>query len=246
MGMNKVGIDIGKTKIELCVLSPNNEILFRERLPTGSVFNEIKDLYDTALIVTNTIEHTVGVCMPGKISNLTGLLINSSIDSINGTDFTKQLKKTINHDFKIKNDSECFALAEALLGAGKNYNMVYGLIIGSGVGGGLVINKKSIQSEFGHTSLDYSNKILCRCKRLGCVETWLSGYGLDIWASKLLNAKLSTSEYLTDPKIKQIYFEKFGVSVANLIQTINPECIVIGGGISNNTDVYSIGIERVN
>jgi fructokinase len=242
---NKIGIDIGKTKTECCVISLNNEVLFRERLPTGTVFNEIKELYQKAIKYTDTTNHTIGVCMPGKLSNVSGLMINSSIEFLNNTDFVKNLQLVLNHDFKTANDSQCFALAEALLGAGKNYNIVYGLILGTGVGGGIVINGRSTQSEFGHTSLDSSNKILCRCKRIGCVETWLSGSGVDVWAKELLGIDMSTVDYMKDPKVKQIYFEKFGLALSNLIQTVNPECIVIGGGISNNSEVYSVGVERI-
>jgi fructokinase len=247
--MNKIGVDIGKTKIECCVLSPTNDILFRERLPTDSVYKEIEFLYNKALSDTHTKEHTLGICMPGSISNTTGLMKNSSIEFLNGTDFAGILETKLSCKIKIANDSQCFALAEALLGAGSGYNTVFGMILGTGVGGGIVINRKlhkgfhNISAEWGHTTLDPSNKIMCRCGRIGCVETWLSGSGINKWAFNLTNKKLTTKEYLQIPEIQEYFLDKFGLAVSNLVQVLDPDCIVIGGGISNNDILYTHGIE---
>ena len=249
--MNKIGVDIGKTKIECCVLSPTNEILFRERLPTESVYEEIEVLYNKALSYTNTTEHTLGVCMPGSVSNRTGLMINSSIEFLNGTDFVGMLETKLNRKIQIANDSQCFALAEALLGAGNGYNIVFGMILGTGVGGGIVINSMlhkgfhNISAEWGHTTLDSSNNIMCRCGRIGCVETWLSGSGIDKWAYNFTNKKLSTKEYMEMTEIQEYFLAKFGLAVSNLVQVLDPDCIVIGGGISNNDILYTRGIESV-
>ena len=249
--MNKIGVDIGKTKIECCVLSPTNEVLFRERLLTESVYEEIEFLYNKALSYTNTKEHTLGVCMPGSISNRTGLMKNSSIEFLNDTDFVGILETKLNRKIQIANDSQCFALAEALLGAGKGYNTVFGMILGTGVGGGIVINNvlhkgfHNISTEWGHTTLDTSNNINCRCGRIGCVETWLSGSGINKWAHYLTNKKLTTREYLLIPEIQESFLNKFGLAVSNLVQVLDPDCIVIGGGISNNDILYTQGIELV-
>ena len=249
--MNKIGVDIGKTKIECCVLSPTNNILFRERIPTESVYEEIEFLYNKALSYTNTKEHTLGICMPGSISNKTGLMKNSSIEFLNDTDFVGILETKLNRKIKVANDSQCFALAEALLGTGNGYNTVFGMILGTGVGGGIVINNTlhtgfhNISAEWGHTTLDPSNKIMCRCGRIGCVETWLSGSGIDKWAYNLTNKKLSTKEYLQIPEIQECFLDKFGLAVSNLVQVLDPDCIVIGGGISNNDILYTQGIDSV-
>jgi fructokinase len=249
--MNKIGVDIGKTKIECCVLSPTNEVLFRERLPTDSVYEEIEFLYNKALSHTNTKEHTLGICMPGSISNKTDLVINSSIEFLNDTDFVGILETKLNRKIQIANDSQCFALAEALLGAGKGYNTVFGMILGTGVGGGIVINSvlhkgfHNISSEWGHTTLDTNNNITCRCGRIGCVETWLSGSGISKWAYNLTNKKLTTKEYLQIPDIQESFLEHFGLAVSNLVQVLDPDCIVIGGGISNNDILYTQGLEFV-
>jgi len=249
--MNKIGVDIGKTKIECCVLSPTNEVLFRERLPTDSVYGEIEFLYNKALSHTNTKEHTLGICMPGSLSNKTDLVINSSIEFLNDTDFVGILETKLNRKIQIANDSQCFALAEALLGAGKGYNTVFGMILGTGVGGGIVINSvlhkgfHNISSEWGHTTLDTNNNITCRCGRIGCVETWLSGSGISKWAYNLTNKKLTTKEYLQIPDIQESFLEHFGLAVSNLVQVLDPDCIVIGGGISNNDILYTQGLEFV-
>jgi fructokinase len=251
MIMNKIGVDIGKTKIECCVLSTTNEVLFRERLPTGSVYEEIEVLYNKAILYTNTTEHTLGVCMPGSISNRTGLMINSSIGFLNDTDFVGMLETRLNRKIQIANDSQCFALAESLLGVGNGYNTVFGMILGTGVGGGIVINGMlhkgfhNISCEWGHTTLDPSNNIMCRCGRIGCVETWLSGSGIDTWAYNLTNKKLSTKEYMEMTEIQECFLNKFGLAVSNLVQVLDPDCIVIGGGISNNDILFTQGIESV-
>jgi len=249
--MNKIGVDIGKTKIECCVLSPTNEVLFRERLPTDSVYGEIEFLYNKALSHTNTKEHTLGICMPGSLSNKTDLVINSSIEFLNDTDFVGIVETKLNRKIQVANDSQCFALAEALLGAGNGYNTVFGMILGTGVGGGIVINNvlhkgfHNISAEWGHTTLDTSNNINCRCGRIGCVETWLSGSGIDKWAYNFTNKKLTTKEYLQIPDIQESFLEHFGLAVSNLVQVLDPDCIVIGGGISNNDILYTQGLEFV-
>ena len=249
--MNKIGVDIGKTKIECCVLSPNNDVLFRERLPTDSVYEEIEFLYNKALASTGTKEHTLGICMPGSISNRTGLMINSSIEFLNDTDFVGILETKLDCKIKTANDSQCFVLAEALLGAGNGHNIVFGMILGTGVGGGIVINNvlhtgfHNISAEWGHTTLDPSNNIMCRCRRIGCVETWLSGSGIEKWAYNSTNKKLTTREYLQIPEIQESFLNKFGLAVSNLVQVLDPDCIVIGGGISNNDILYTQGIEHV-
>lgn len=249
--MNKIGVDIGKTKIECCVLSPTNEVLFRERLPTDLVYEEIEFLYNKALTYTNTKEHTLGICMPGSISNRTGLMKNSSIEFLNNTDFVSILEIKLNRKIRVANDSQCFALAESLLGAGNRYNVVFGMILGTGVGGGIVINNilhkgfHNISAEWGHTTLDPSNNIMCRCGRIGCVETWLSGSGIDKWAFNITNKKLSTKEYLQITEIQECFLDKFGLAVSNLVQVLDPDCIVIGGGISNNDILYTQGVNHV-
>lgn len=255
--MNRIGIDLGATKIECCVINEKDEMLFRERVLTGAtnglefVLSNIKTLYDYAVAETKIGEHFLGFCMPGSISYKTGLAKNSSIESINGTNFKQLLEEKLKHPVVIANDSHCFALSEAIVGAGKSYNSVLGVILGSGVGGGFVVNKgmllghHGIAGEWGHTSLDPSNNIKCRCGRVGCVETWLSGSGVDTWAKEIVGTNITTRELLLNEKVKDIYFEKFGLAFSNIIQILDPDCIVIGGGLSNNDDLYSLGVESI-
>lgn len=255
--MNRIGIDLGATKIECCVINENNEIVFRERILTGAtngkefVVSNIKTLYNFALEETNNQEHALGLCMPGSISYKTGLVKNSSILSLNNINFKQLLETELSHQVNIANDSHCFALAEATVGAGKNYDFVLGIILGTGVGGAIVSNKNTrigihgISGEWGHTNLDLSNKIKCRCGRTGCVETWIGGSGFEIWAERLTGVKASAKEYITDKKVKYLYFDMFGLALANMIQILDPDCIVIGGGISNNEELYTLGIESI-
>ncbi len=254
--MNRIGIDLGATKIECCVINDSN-IVFRERVLTGTnngaqfIISNIKTLYEYALEQTKTEDHVVGLCMPGSISYKTGLVKNSSIQILNDTNFIEELEKSLNHSIVVANDSHCFAVAESTVGAGKNYDFVLGVILGTGVGGGFVINKNTrlglhgIAGEWGHTHLDFSNGIKCRCGRIGCVETWLGGSGVEVWARSITGKASSAEEQLSNPKVKEIYFEKFGQAFANIIQVLDPDCIVIGGGISNNDELYTLGVESI-
>ena len=249
--MYRIGFDIGGTKIECCVLSPDNKILFRARRPTKTVYNEVRELLMQALQETGVKEYTVGIGAPGSISKATGLLKNSNIEFLNGTDFLGTLEHQLQLPVKLANDSQCFALAESCLGAAAEFDVVLGIILGTGVGGGLVINKKlhaghhGIASEWGHVDLDPSNQIHCRCGRTGCVETWLSGTGIQQWGNQLLGKNLTAAECLQNDSVQSVFLSHLGQALANIIQIVDPDCIVVGGGVSNSDIIYSHGPEYI-
>ena len=257
--IHKIGIDIGLTKIECAVLDPNNNIIYRERTSTDNekgttyIYSKIKEIYQDAINKTNIKEFTIGIGMPGSISKNTSMLKNSGI--FVNRKVKPEIEELLGHKITIANDANCFALAESILGAAKDYNVVFGIILGSGVGGGLVINKKlrvgsqGVAGEWGHTDLDPFNELQCFCGKIGCVETWLSGSGLvrrhRSFNTLSISANASAKEISTwsggRSTIMMEYFDKFGQAVANLIQVVDPDCIVIGGGLSNIPLLYTEG-----
>ena len=252
----KIGIDIGLTKIECAVLDSNNNIIYRERTSTENeqgtthIYSKVKEIYQDALNKTKVQNFTIGIGIPGSISKDTGMLKNSGI--FVNRKVKPEIEELLGHKVTIANDANCFALAESILGAAKDYDVVFGIILGTGVGGGLVISKKlrvgpqGVAGEWGHTDLDAFNELPCFCSKIGCVETWISGSGLERRYSSFNNGARATAKEISTwsggrSTIMMEYFDKFGQAVANLIQVIDPDCIVIGGGLSNVPLLYTEG-----
>ena len=256
-----IGIDLGGTKIETIVLKDKLPI-FRQRIPTEAekgpdhILNQISHIYNQALDVVEINDFNVGICTPGSISPETKLLRNSNTTCLNGSALLSMIEEKINHRIKIENDANCFALAEASLGSGKGYEMVFGIIMGTGCGGGFVYNNQIrqgpnlISGEWGHSIL-YPDGYECYCGKRGCVETYISGSGIE----KILNNNsihYSAEEFFNKPnknhleeKIFNDFMHNFGRSIANIINSIDPDIIVLGGGLSNITSLYSQGIEEI-
>ena len=257
----RMGIDLGGTKIEAAILNPQNEVLFRERIPTEAhlgpehILNQIASLYKKACLSIDGASHTLGLGTPGSISTKTGLLKNSNTTSLNNQPLQQMVEKKLGHSVVIENDANCFALAEATLGAGKGYGLIFGVILGTGCGGGIVIDGKirkgpqSIAGEWGHMSID-PNGPLCYCGKKGCVETFISGSGLERQFENITNQKTSTQELFqlplnADLKTKSFlaqWYRNIGRSLANVIDILDPDIIVLGGGLSNESSLYSEGI----
>ena len=265
--MNRIGIDLGGTKIEGILLDESGNILERKRVPTNrengykyivdEVVSLIKDLQETSK--TNT---TVGICTPGAISPHTGKIKNSNTVCLIGKLFGEDIEAEIGCKIKMDNDANCFAIAEAKLGAAKNFAIVFGVIIGTGVGGGIVINGKvhqgrmAIAGEWGHHTL-YPEGNQCYCGRKGCVESYISGPSLEKRWTKLTGETKSLPEIIAKSrqlsknkeklylKWKQELIRNFGISLANVIDILDPDAIVLGGGVSNIPFLYDEGIKSV-
>ena len=259
--MNKIGIDLGGTKIEGILLDDNLKVLERKRIPTqqekgynsilGSIVSLVKELKAKA---SNNV--SIGVSTPGAISKKTGLVKNSNTQCLIGMPLKEDLTQALDQGISIDNDANCFAIAEATLGVAKNYNVVFGVIMGTGVGGGIVINGKIhkgrtyIAGEWGHHTLRIEgNK--CYCGKFGCVETYISGPALEKrWTD--LTGKTeelpSIIEHLDTEKgkkWKKEFLENFGIGLANVIDILDPDVIVLGGGVSNIPFLYDEGREYV-
>ena len=255
--MNRIGIDLGGTKIEGILTDENYKSITRKRIPTNqeegynSILESIKNLV-LELVQESNDKVSIGVCTPGALSLNTGLIKNSNTQCLIGKDLQNDLKNILNYNISIENDANCFALAEAKLGAGKNSNLVFGVIMGTGVGGGIIIDGKihhgrtNVAGEWGHHCLHPEGNI-CYCGNKGCVETYISGPALEKKWSNLTNQKQPLPEIIKsshNPNFsnwKKSFLDDFGLSLANVIDILDPDVIVLGGGVSNIDFLYNEG-----
>lgn len=262
--MYKIGIDLGGTKIEGIILDGDDNEITRKRIPTerekgyDHILENIASVYrDLAQHIDNA-PHTLGMGTPGAISPKTGLLKNSNTVIMNGKPVKRDLLERFGRDFELQNDANCFAMAEARHGAGEGKELVFGVIMGTGCGGGLVHHGKvhtgimAIGGEWGHMSID-PNGPKCYCGANGCVETYISGgqltkryaerYGED---KPILDVE--KAYYAGDARaieFMQTFFVNFGRAMANLINILDPDVVVLGGGFSKFKAIYTEGVKEV-
>lgn len=262
--MNRIGIDLGGTKIEGVLLSSDNKMIERKRIHTKqeegyeSIIHRIVKLINNIKSISIK-DCQIGICTPGALDIKTGILKNSNTVCLIGKPIKEDLESELKCSIAIDNDANCFAMAEALLGSGKNYEIVFGVIMGTGVGGGLVLNRKIhhgrlfIAGEWGHQVL-YPNGRDCYCNKKGCVETYLSGPSLEKEWEKNSNEFLPLIKiielYDNRPndnytKWKNEFLSNFGIALSNVINIIDPDVVVLGGGLSNINFLYSEGILSV-
>ena len=262
--MNRIGIDLGGTKIEGVLLSSDNKMIERKRIHTKqeegyeSIIHRIVKLINNIKSISIK-DCQIGICTPGALDIKTGILKNSNTVCLIGKPIKADLESELKCSIAIDNDANCFAMAEALLGSGKNYEIVFGVIMGTGVGGGLVLNRKIhhgrlfIAGEWGHQVL-YPNGRDCYCNKKGCVETYLSGPSLEKeWeknSNEFLPLKKIIELYDNRPndnytKWKNEFLSNFGIALSNVINIIDPDVVVLGGGLSNIDFLYSEGILSV-
>jgi len=266
--MYQIGIDLGGTKIEGIVVDDNYKTIARKRIPTNqangydSILESIKTLCMQLSEKTNVITQesfetiSIGVCTPGALSLDSGLIKNSNTQCLIGKDLQNDLKNILHHDVSIENDANCFALAEAKLGAGKDHNIIFGVIMGTGVGGGIIIDGKihhgrtNIAGEWGHHCL-HTGGNSCYCGNKGCVETYISGPALEKNWSQLSDLNQSLFEIIQNsdnPNFanwKKTFLDNFALSLSNVIDILDPDIIILGGGLSNIDFLYTDGKDAV-
>ena len=262
--MFRIGIDLGGTKIEGVVLDAAGNHISRKRIPTERergyqhILNRLKLLHDELVATIPGQPTTFGIGTPGALSPRTGLLKNSNTVCLNGQPVKADLEKLLDRKIEIQNDANCFAMAEALLGAGKGKKLVFGVILGTGCGGGIVYQgevftgAQAIAGEWGHMGID-PNGPRCYCGQLGCVETFVSGGGLENRYAEKFGMRRPLKEierdyFAGEPKaveFMQEFFDRFGRALANLIDILDPDIVVIGGGVSNFSAIYSEGVAAV-
>jgi len=255
----KLGVDLGGTKIEVILLDETLNVVKRKRIPTPKndyqkILNTISSL--VLEISENVSDFSLGICTPGAISKQTGLIKNSNTQCLIGKSLKEDLENKLGKKISMENDANCFTLAEATLGAAIDFDLVFGVIIGTGVGGGIVIDKKlytgrtNIGGEWGHHTL-HRNGNPCYCGKTGCVETYISGPSLENQWTKLTGKSSTLPKILTDinneigKKWKDEFLENFGFGLANVIDILDPDAIVLGGGLSNIDFLYTEGKESV-
>ena len=257
--MYRIGIDLGGTKTEGILLDDLFNVIQRKRLPTPKT--NYREIIETIQYLVNDLsveitDYTVGICTPGAISKKTGLIKNSNTQCLIGKSIKEDLEKKLDKKISIENDANCFAISEATMGVAKNNSMVFGVILGTGVGGGIVIDGKihhgrtNIAGEWGHHTLHKNGKS-CYCGKKGCVESYISGPALEYRWKELTSKNQPLPEIITssdDSKFiqwKQEFLDNFGTALANVIDILDPDVIVLGGGLSNIDFLYSDGIKNV-
>ena len=257
---HKLGIDLGGTKTEVVVLDPVGQTEYRKRMPTPA------HSYDAILdLIVETVQRaeadlglitTVGVGIPGAISPDSGLLRNSNTVCMNGRPFRTDLEGLLGREVRIENDANCFTLSEALGGAARGYSVVFGVIIGTGTGGGLVVDGKllngphAISGEWGHNPLPWQRSIdgssACYCGKSACIETFLSGPGLAANFKVRFGEALSSHEIVAGATagdaacgaMIELYHDQMARALAQVINILDPHAIVLGGGMSNIESIY--------
>jgi len=262
--MNKIGIDLGGTKIEGILLDQKNQVLERIRVPTQQE-NGYEAILSRIVTLIKDIQSrsdqaaSIGICTPGAIEPTEGVLKNSNTVCLNGKPLKNDLESALDCSIEMENDANCFALAEAALGAAKGYSTVFGVIMGSGVGGGIVFSQRIhrgrlfIAGEWGHITL-HPNGLNCYCGRQGCVEKYISGTALEMRWNELGGENLALDQIVSkfDPlpddryrKWKTEFLDNFGRALATVINIVDPDAIVLGGGVSNIPFLYNEGSKIV-
>lgn len=258
----RLGIDLGGTKIEITAMDANGHLSLRKRIATPA--NHYPDLLDAlSQLVTDTEAELnvhgcpLGIGIPGAISPASGLIKNANTTCLIGQALHQDLGARLKRSVRLENDANCFALSEAMDGAGAGYASVFGVILGTGVGGGIVINGKlvngpnAISGEWGHNPLPWPGTgdlpaQTCYCKKQGCIETYLSGPGFARQAAMQQGLSGNSREIITlyqaeNPAAQQaynLYVDRLARALASVINILDPHVIVLGGGMSNISSLY--------
>ena len=255
----RIGVDLGGTKIEIAALTADNNLLHRHRIPTPSGYDAtvaaiaglVHDI-ETQLGTTGS----VGIGIPGVISPATGLVKNANSIALNGHPFDRDISARLGREVRVENDANCFALSEAADGAGAGHGVVFGVILGTGCGGGVVVNGKAIRGrhhitgEWGHIPLpwpqpDEQPGILCWCGHRNCMETYVAGPSLardcDGPGAHDAHAVVARAAAGDQNAIAALarHVDRLARGLAVVINILDPDVIVLGGGLSNLDHLYA-------
>lgn len=257
----RIGIDLGGTKIEGVVLGDSGELLLRERVPTPREDYE-ETLAAIGRIVTSFEARlgrhgTVGVAMPGAISRATGRVKNANSTWLNGQALQQDLERTVGREVRLANDANCFALSEAVDGAASGARLVFGVIIGTGCGGGIAFDREvwtgpnAIAGEWGHNPLPWAHAgerpgPPCYCGKSGCIETFVSGTGLsrdfrEATGRQADGAQIEALAEAGDAAAEASmsrYEDRIARALATVLNILDPDVVVLGGGVSNMKRLY--------
>ena len=252
--MNRIGIDLGGTKIEARLFDREGRELARERVATPRAYDSTLEILHALVAGLETAhgEACVGIAHPGSTSPASGLMRNANSVWLNDRPFGADLSASLDREIRLANDANCFALSEAVDGAGREGEVVFGVILGTGVGGGVVINGhllegcQGIAGEWGHNPLpwpqdDELDPPTCWCGKTGCLETWLSGPGFATAHARQHGGELSAREIFAaaehgDSAAAESmarHADRLARGLASVANILDPDIIVLGGGVSN-------------
>jgi fructokinase len=262
----RIGVDLGGTKIEAMALDGDGVVLLRRRVATPA--QDYSAILGAIVDLIASVEHelgrrgTVGIAMPGAVSTRTGLVKNANTVVLIGRPLEADLAEKLARPVRLENDANCFALSEAVDGAAASAKVVFGVILGTGVGAGLVVDgriiigRNRIAGEWGHNPLPWARETdharPCYCGKVGCIETFLSGPGLAL-EYHARREQDSSAKDLTAPDVVlaaaagdavaadclRDYQDRLGRALASVINVLDPDVIVLGGGLSNITQLYA-------
>ncbi len=258
----RLGIDLGGTKIEIVAIARNKEVLLRQRMasPRDDYAATIEAIAGLVIVAESKLnaQCSVGIATPGAISPATGRIKNSNSVWLNNMPFKQDMEKRLSRPIRLSNDANCFVLSEWVDGAAQGANSVFGVIVGTGTGGGLLINdhvitgSNAVAGEWGHNPLPWPQSseqpgAKCYCGNRGCIETFLSGPGLSAYYYALAGEHIDVEEIairaiagetLAESCLKK-YEDRMARSLASVINIVDPDVIVLGGGLSKLERLYT-------
>jgi fructokinase len=248
----RIGVDLGGTKIEAAALADTGEIVARERVPTPPSYDRTVDAIASLVAAVERVtgmRGTVGVGIPGASNRVTGLVKNANSTWLIGQPLGKDLEAKLGRSVRLENDANCFAISEAADGAAADADVVFGVILGTGVGGGIVVAGRPIEGpnliagEWGHNPLPWMTADehpgpICYCGRPGCIEKFLSGPGLELDFASATREARTTREIVRESDeasaaAMERYVDRLARALASVINLLDPNVIVLGGGMSN-------------
>jgi len=252
----RIGIDLGGTKIEAVAIDGGGEVRRRLRSPTPRGYG---DLLETIAAMVSSLRvagdvQSIGVGAPGSLCPATGLVRNAENTPLDGTAFDRDLARVLGAPVRVANDAHCFALSEATDGSARDAQVVFGAILGTGVGGGLVVRRRlvsgrnGIAGEWGHNPLPWPRhddipSRRCYCGRSGCIERYLCGEALRRDSGGIDPAEVATRATAGEPAAVaalQRYANRLARALASVINLVDPDIIVLGGGLSNIEPLYTM------
>lgn len=256
MSIVRIGVDLGGTKIEAIALDDTGQSLTRQRVatPQGDYASTLRAVVDLVTGIERElgVQGSVGVGSPGALSPATGVIKNANSTCLNGQPLDRDLAGALGRAVRVANDADCFALSEGTDGAAAGVPTVFGVILGTGVGGGIVVNGRllsgpnAIAGEWGHNPLPWPHADElpgrpCYCGKAGCIETWLSGPGLAADHLAMTGCALTAHDIAQQAlqgdvpcaMTLQRYEERLARALAGVINILDPQVIVLGGGLSN-------------
>ncbi len=260
MTQHRIGIDLGGTKIEIAVLAPDGSERLRHRIDTPRGYQA--SLEAIAALVRDAesqlgVTATVGIGIPGVISPATGLVKNANSIALNGRAFDRDISALLGRVARVENDANCFALSEASDGAGAGHGVVFGVILGTGCGGGVVVDGKVLRGrnhvtgEWGHNPLPWPRLDevpgpKCWCGHFGCLETWVAGPALardcdgeGAHDASAIPSRAAAGEARAQAALDR-HADRLARGLAQVINLLDPDVIVLGGGLSNMTHLYGV------